>query len=868
MTAAAPPGEGPAHGTAGDLRSRISAHLAAPAGARRRLHAGDGWLYLHDPTMPALAHGWKLHLSARPEQLAELVDLVLPVLLRHTCDAKFAAGAAVLGRLNSGLRGAAAVGKAVTVYPAPGGIEALAGELAQVLAGRPGPRVVSDRRLRPDSPVYYRYGPFRVDGDDPDLVMAGPAGEPFPGLAVGSYRQPPWAADPFTDRAPRREASTRVGDGRYRITAGITRSPNGHVYRAVELATGRAVVVKQARAHVAEDPSGTDARGRLRHERRVLAALDGVPGVPRLVDYFRHGEDEYLVSTALGPRDLRRDVLTAGPYPTDGRHPTGARTTDRDWWTLARRLLAVLDAVHARGVVVCDLKPANVVLDGSGGCSLVDFGVSSLAGHRPEGATRGYGLPGAAEARPADDYYALGATLHWAATGLDPVVIDPDPAVNRDRTLTCLAGALPAGARAEAAGAVVTAVAGLLSLDARERTAAAAALRYATRPTGPTGPAGPDRRPPALTGDRLGESVRHTLGRCVRMAHELVEADPRGGQPRTLLSLYDGAAGLGLELLQHPDRPEVRTAAAALARWTAAHPALGRLGPGLYDGRAGVDLFLAHAAHLLGTEPPTAAAGPLADDLPADQVSGAAGIGTARLLLARSARADGRPEEAGRHLAVAAECARRLTDGRPTDPREEPNPGTAALMEGFAHGRAGLAHFLLALPGEPAAAARRLVDGLAADVPRLAAAAGAPGATRRYSSWCRGLAGIGTVLVQAARHYREPALLARAAEAAAACRALAPRMGMTGQCCGLAGVGELLVDLASATGEERHWRTAEEVAGLVLSRGGGPWGRPLLPGGDPGAESPAWAVGTPGVLAFLRRLHLRGGPRPGRLFPA
>ncbi|MER7701469.1 class IV lanthionine synthetase LanL [Kitasatospora sp. NPDC097605] len=853
MATAAPQSRGAAE----EVRSRIAAHLAAPAGARRRLHSGDGWLYLHDPRMPALAHGWKLHLSARPEHLAQLVDLVLPVLLRHRCDAKFAADAAVLGRLNSGLRGAAAVGKAVTVYPAPGGIEALAAELAEVLAGRPGPRVVSDRQVRADAPVYYRYGPFRATGDDPELVMTGPAGEAFPGLAAGAYRQPPWAADPFAAQAPRRESTTRVGDGRYRITAGITRSPNGHVYRAVELATGLAVVVKQARAFVAEDPSGTDARGRLRHERRVLDALGGVPGVPRLVDYFRHGEDEYLVSTACGPRDLRRDVLVSGPYP-----PAGGGAAGRDWWALARGLLTVLDAVHARGVVMCDLKPANVVLDGSGGASLVDFGVSSLAGERPEGATRGYGLPGAAEARPADDYYALGATLHWAATGLDPVVIDPDPAVNRERTLTCLAGALPPGGQ-QAADAVVTVVAGLLSLDAGERASAAAELRHGA----PVRTAGPDRRPPAVRGDVLGEAVRHTLDRCVRMAHELVDADPRGGRPRTLLSLYDGAAGLGLELLQHPDLPEVRAAAAALARWTAAHPALDRLGPGLYDGRAGVDLFLAHAAHLLGTERPAGTGGLLGDDLPADQISGAAGVGTARLLLARSARADGRPEEAERHLAVAAECARRLTDGRSTDPREEPHPGTAALVEGFAHGRAGVAHFLLALPGPHAEDARRLVDGLAADVPRLAAAAGDPGATRRYGSWCRGLAGIGSVLVQAARQYREPALLDRAAEAAAACRMLAPRTGATGQCCGLAGAGELLVDLAAATGDERHWRAAEELAGLVLARGGGPWGRPLLPGRDPGTESPAWAVGTPGVLAFLRRLHRRGGPRPGLLFP-
>ncbi len=919
MATAAPTDRGPGPAADGDVRARLTARLAAAPGARHRLHAGDGWLYLQDPRMPALGHGWKLHLSARPDELPDLVDLVLPVLLRRTCDAKFAAGADVLRELNSGLRGPAAVGKAVTVYPAPDEAEPLAVELGDVLAGRPGPRVVSDRRLRPDAPVYYRYGPFRVSGDDPELVMTGPAGETFPGLAEGAYRQPPWAADPFAARAARPAPTTRLGDGRYRLTAGITRSPNGHVYRAVEVAGGREVVVKQARAFVAEDSGGTDARGRLRHERRVLAALAGVPGVPQVVDHFRHGEDEYLVSTACGPRDLRRAVLEAGPYdlvddlagahagtPRPGSGPGDG--PGRSWWALARGLLTILDAVHARGVVVCDLKPANVVLDAPGHCSLVDFGVSSLSGERPEGATRGYGLPGAARAHPADDYYALGATLHWAATGLDPVVVDPDPAVNRERTLACLTGvltaprALPAPVPRGAVGpartanavaepvaepvaeAVIGTVAGLLSLDAEERTAAAAELRQAPpggRPTRTARPPHPAHRPPVVTADLLDRAVRHTLDRCVRMAHELVDgrthAAVRPGRPRNLLSRYDGAAGLGLELLQHPDRPEVRTAAVALARWTAAHPALDRLGPGLYDGRAGVDLFLAQAAHLLGTEPPAVRTDPLGEDLPADQISGAAGLGTARLLLARLARSDGRREEAEQHLAGAAACARRLTDGRPVDPRETPNPGTAALVEGFAHGRAGVAHLLLALPGTGAnpgaeadgvaAAARRIVDGLAADVPRLAAAARLPGATRRHGSWCRGLAGVGTVLLQAGRHYGEPDLVARAAEAATACRALAPRMGQVGQCCGLAGVGELLVDLAGTTGDERHWRAAEEVAGLILTRAGGPYHRPLLPGPDPSAESPAWAVGTPGVLAFLRRLSRRGGPRPGTLFP-
>ncbi|GAA1222608.1 hypothetical protein GCM10009665_11060 [Kitasatospora nipponensis] len=216
---------------------------------------------------------------------------------------------------------------------------------------------------------------------------------------------------------------------------------------------------------------------------------------------------------------------------------------------------------------------------------------------------------------------------------------------------------------------------------------------------------------------------------------------------------------------------------------------------------------------------------------------------------------------------MALACARDLLTDRPEESAEAPIAGTAGLAVGFAHGRAGLAHFLLALPdAEAAAGARGLVEALAADTPRLIAEAGRPAATRRYGSWCRGLAGIGTVLVQAGRHYGEEALVTLADRTAQACRAMAPRMGLVVQCCGLAGVGELLVDLAVATGDERHWHAAEEIAGLILTRSGGPVGAPLLPGGNLVAESAGWAIGTPGVLSFLRRLHRRGGPRPAMLF--
>ncbi|MFD0351139.1 protein kinase [Kitasatospora aburaviensis] len=349
----------------------------------------DTWSYLNDPRMPAMDHGWKLHISARPGELDTVTGLVLPVLARHVCHAKWARSPETLREINSGAASAGVVGKAITVYPAPGAVVALADELVALLRDREGPAIVSDRRVDPHAPVYYRYGPFTGDyrtgrSGRLESVMVGPDGRAFDGLAGGSYRCPPWAEDPFANRpghGARPPASAGFGGGRYRVTGGIARKPHGNVYRAVDRDTGLAVVVKQARAFVSEDESGADTRDRLRNERTVLAALDSVPGVPRALDYFRHRSDEYLVMTSCGDRDLRREVQENGPYR--GHEARPARTLAG----LAAQLIRVLNGIHRRGVVVRDLKPDNVVLDAAGRCHVIDYGISALNGSSPDGST-------------------------------------------------------------------------------------------------------------------------------------------------------------------------------------------------------------------------------------------------------------------------------------------------------------------------------------------------------------------------------------------------------------------------------------------------------------------------------------------------
>ncbi|MFB9832390.1 lanthionine synthetase LanC family protein, partial [Actinoallomurus acaciae] len=145
-----------------------------------------------------------------------------------------------------------------------------------------------------------------------------------------------------------------------------------------------------------------------------------------------------------------------------------------------------------------------------------------------------------------------------------------------------------------------------------------------------------------------------------------------------------------------------------------------------------------------------------------------------------------------------------------------------------------------------------------------------PAARPMGASWCQGMSGIASALLHAARAYDDERYLALAERGVRACLALAPRAWVTSQCCGLAGIGEALIDAAMATGDPAYWQGAEEIAGLMLTRAGGPPAAPLFPGNDLDTAAFTWGTGTGGVLSFLRRLDRRDGARlwtPGWCLP-
>jgi serine/threonine protein kinase len=825
-------------------------------GCTCRIGGDATWLVVIPEGQPRERQGWKLHISSRAAAFSGLVQAILPVLAAEGCTFKLARSQRVLAGLNDGITAPASVGKAVTVYPDQRRVRELGLKLASLLSGRPGPRVLSDRQVTRTAPVYYRYGPFAADWEAGPhgrlmLTLNGPDGERADGAAGLGYRQPPWAVDPFTgkdgDDEPPGEAE--VIGGHFQITGGLQQAAGGNVYAAMDLRDGTAVVIKQARALVAEDGHHADTRIRLRNERRVLQALDRVAGIPRFVDHFRYADDEFLVTTDCGPVSLAKDVLLHGTYRADDA--TGPRSLG----LLAAKLAAIISQVHSRGVIIRDLSPKNVVIGGSGP-SIVDLGIAAYDGLHLDGATPGY-APGRQQRCeppvPADDYFALGMTMLFAATRLDPVYAGDDLDLPRSRALQTIRsryGSSPPP--------IIDTAAGLIS-----GTEPIAAQAFGRLLSGQPGPGPVPTRPlpaipmltPQITTDVAGSLLDDLLGQ----AEQLLDSPP-SQRAAYDASIYDGSSGIGLELLHHAGTGRTARVLEGLARFSMRAAQQAKLPPGLFTGSTGVSIFL-HEAAARGITAPDSTSSLRATQAAEgdDLITGTAGVGLGHLWLYQS----GDPT----HLDNALRCARGIIAGTaPAFPFLDDTAPVAGTdpAAGRAHGLAGTAEFLLTLASRTsddlilaaaAERARQLADRTQALLQQTRQLTAPPLAV----SWCRGLSGIAPVLLLASTVLQDPSLARLARDTTETCIAYLPQLSTPGRCCGIAGVGSVLIDLAINTQDERYWHAAERAGVQILLRSAGTPSHPIFPA-SPGHSGTGWAAGLVGLLSFFRRLARRGEP--------
>jgi eukaryotic-like serine/threonine-protein kinase len=155
-----------------------------------------------------------------------------------------------------------------------------------------------------------------------------------------------------------------VIDGRYRIEALLGQGAVGTVYRAVEVATGERVALKQWHAIALND----EVRGRFLREATALVTLDH----PNIVQVVGHGFVNGVPYVAL--EYLEGQTLGA----LIGGQPLEPGLT----FQIARQALSAIAYAHAHQVVHRDLKPENIFVtrDAHGRVTvkILDYGLAKF----------------------------------------------------------------------------------------------------------------------------------------------------------------------------------------------------------------------------------------------------------------------------------------------------------------------------------------------------------------------------------------------------------------------------------------------------------------------------------------------------------
>ncbi|MFH7595577.1 class III lanthionine synthetase LanKC [Streptomyces racemochromogenes] len=626
----------------------------APTGWRRAQAAN--WVYLSPEDAHLPDQGWKIHVSATPTDAAEVVDKVWDYCLSRSVAFKFLPSPRVHQSTNGKYAPRGSSGKLVTIYPVDAdALRTVLDELDPVLGAHRGPHILSDLRWR-QGPLYLRYGGFTrreclAENGERTPAVARPDGTLVPDERTPVFTVPAWAPVPdFV--AAQIEAGRATGDEPafpYGIEKALHYSNGGGIYLATDNATGRRVVLREARPMAGLDGAGDDAVVRLHREAATLRRLAHLDCVPALLGTFTAWEHHFLVQEYIEGQTLQQFMATANPLITQGRDAEQRRKYADTVLDVLDRLEAVLESVHATGTVFGDLSPSNVMLRPDGRVALIDFEIAFRPGTEdpePSIATPGFV---AAHATGFDrDRYALDS-LRLALLLPLTTMLDLDPA---------------------RAGQLVEAAAGLFPLPA----AWTDRVRRSLTPPGVT--ARRDRQEAALfaaAADDPGSPSARELTRALVTAIHAGATPQRldrlfPGEPTALhdggYTLAHGASGVlyALAATGHETDPEHHE-----WLWQATHRDVQHR-PGLYDGLHGA----AHTLSLLGRQDQAVdlldrAAALTTDATPSGLYDGLAGIGLNLRHLARTLDAPSlrtRALETGERLATRLAAAGRAPSAR------------------------------------------------------------------------------------------------------------------------------------------------------------------------------------------------------------
>jgi tRNA A-37 threonylcarbamoyl transferase component Bud32 len=197
--------------------------------------------------------------------------------------------------------------------------------------------------------------------------------------------------------------------GRYRVEAFLGRGGMSEVYKVWDGQRSVHLAMKLLREDLAEDMLFLR---RFRREAQTLARLQH-PNIVRFYGLEQDGPLAFMLMDYVEGTTLRREILEA-------KGPLGMERAVE----ILRPVCAALHYAHTQGMVHCDVKPGNIMIDRNGTVMLTDFGIARMT----DAATAtmvGLGTPAymapelvrGQDPTAQTDIYALGVVLYEMLTG-------------------------------------------------------------------------------------------------------------------------------------------------------------------------------------------------------------------------------------------------------------------------------------------------------------------------------------------------------------------------------------------------------------------------------------------------------------------
>lgn len=328
------------------------------------------WLQLQPAGARLVEQGWKGHVSAVWYEAEKIAERVMPVLSGQGCIFKIVKNSSILRVINDCHYPMSGANKFITFYPeTEESFVRIMEELHRELAAFQGPRIYTDMQCPQCSCLHYRYGAFvevvqfDMEGGKAKYYLRDPEGKLVEDARKPWYQEPEWVTNPFRSRGDNRflAVSPEIQGTpleAYQMNKILGQANKGNVYDAVRVKDGLPVILKEARPFIAYSEDMT-AFSMLKNEYNILVSLEDTGLTPRPLELFECNGNLYLAEEKAEGESLRK-YLGGMPWREDKR-------------IITDRLLSAVEQLVRRKIAWNDLTPNNIIITADREIKLIDF---------------------------------------------------------------------------------------------------------------------------------------------------------------------------------------------------------------------------------------------------------------------------------------------------------------------------------------------------------------------------------------------------------------------------------------------------------------------------------------------------------------